>query len=221
MNKKETLYVVKTPTETEPLLTPKEVAEILDLSLSQIYNLLDDDKRMIPHYRFNSSYRIDRDHLSAWRAEQRKDGSAFDDEKEEMRRLNDIDAAEKKKAILLVKSLWRDGKRQRDKEYQSAYWASHRLEASVRGSIRRAKIKGATIGNIDEIKEIYRQAKEDEGIICYLCGKVIPMNKRHVDHFIPISRGGAHSVENLRITHSRCNLIKHDRLVSEIPEGSF
>ena len=221
MNKKEILYAIKVPKETEPLLTPKEVAEILDLSLSQVYNLLDDEKRMIPHYRFNSSYRIDRDHLSAWRAEQCKTGKAFGDEKDEMARLKDIKAARKKEERLLEKSLRREKRMQREKEYHSAYWAIHKLEARVRNSIRRAKIKGATVGDIDEIKEIYRQAKEDEGIVCYLCGEVIPIGERHVDHLIPISRGGAHSVENLRITHARCNLIKHDKLVSEMPEGSF
>ena len=88
-------------------------------------------------------------------------------------------------------------------------------------SPRQKAIINAKDSDLDAIKEIYRRAKEDEGIVCYLCGNVIDISDRHVDHVIPVSRYGRHSPENLKITHSRCNLIKKARLVEEIPEGSF
>ena len=106
------------------------------------------------------------------------------------------------------------------REYSKKYNLEHREELTAYGnvysSIRRAKILAATIGDVGEIKEIYRQAREDEGIICYLCGEVIPLGQRHVDHVVPITKGGAHSVENLRITHSSCNFRKHNKLVEEL-----
>ena len=83
-------------------------------------------------------------------------------------------------------------------------------------SARRAFILGATIGNLAEIKEIYRQVKEDPKVRCYLCGKLIPMGHRHVDHIIPLSKGGAHRSSNLAAACDTCNQRKHNKLPEEI-----
>jgi 5-methylcytosine-specific restriction endonuclease McrA len=41
-----------------------------------------------------------------------------------------------------------------------------------------------------------------------------------VDHIVPRSRGGAmYAVENLQLTHSRCNRQKGARMDSDYPEG--
>ena len=71
----------------------------------------------------------------------------------------------------------------------------------------------ATVGDLAEIAEIYRQASEDEGIVCYLCGEVIPMGDREVDHVHPLSKGGAHSAENLKVTHWQCNRKKGSSII--------
>lgn len=59
--------------------------------------------------------------------------------------------------------------------------------------------------------------KRDEGI-CYLCESPIDMTlpKGHpmtlsFDHVIPLSKGGPHSMENVRTTHARCNFKKGAR----------
>jgi len=123
--------------------------------------------------------------------------------------------------------------------YQAAYYEAHKEEKAAYGaewyannrdarrewvlnnmdkrratdSKRRALIAGATIGDLDEIEEIYRQAVEDEGIICYLCGEVIEKNCGQVDHIFPVSKGGVHSAENLRIVHAHCNLKKSAKII--------
>jgi 5-methylcytosine-specific restriction endonuclease McrA len=81
---------------------------------------------------------------------------------------------------------------------------------------RQAMILGATVGNIAEIELIYRRAKEEMKIRCYLCGELIPMGKRHVDHIVPLSRGGAHRPSNLAIACSKCNLSKKDKSPDEV-----
>ena len=53
----------------------------------------------------------------------------------------------------------------------------------------------------------------DEPIRCYLCGELIPLGDRHVDHKHPLSKGGKHCVSNLGITHSFCNLSKNDNII--------
>ena len=43
----------------------------------------------------------------------------------------------------------------------------------------------------------------------------VSVEKFHVDHYIPISKGGKHEKSNLRISCSRCNFSKGGR----IPQG--
>lgn len=48
---------------------------------------------------------------------------------------------------------------------------------------------------------------------CHLCRKFVRPSERSLDHVIPRSRGGATSMENLKLAHSRCNSRKGARLV--------
>lgn len=68
---------------------------------------------------------------------------------------------------------------------------------------------GATVGKVDEAAA--RASRPD----CYLCGKLLD-GEVHLDHIIPLARGGAHSQDNLAPTHATCNLRKGDRLLSEL-----
>lgn len=70
-----------------------------------------------------------------------------------------------------------------------------------------------------------RQVLETYGTVCYLCGREIDLdaprwtsipgweNGLHIDHFIPISKGGPDKIENVRPTHGLCNLIKNSNMV--------
>jgi 5-methylcytosine-specific restriction endonuclease McrA len=80
-----------------------------------------------------------------------------------------------------------------------------------RAQKRYALLQGATIGEVD-FDFIWNR----DGGICYLCNLPINPTNVHFDHVIPLSRNGSHSSDNLRPTHPRCNLIKHDKLVEEL-----
>lgn len=54
-----------------------------------------------------------------------------------------------------------------------------------------------------ELREWEASANKD----CYWCGKK-KLKKYHVDHYQPLSKGGAHTVSNLVIACPRCNLTK-------------
>jgi 5-methylcytosine-specific restriction endonuclease McrA len=84
------------------------------------------------------------------------------------------------------------------------------------GARRRALKLSAACGDPAAIRRLYRQAKENKKIRCYLCGELIPMGERHVDHIIPLSKGGEHSARNMAICHASCNLHKNDKLPEEI-----
>ena len=57
--------------------------------------------------------------------------------------------------------------------------------------------------------------ERDNGI-CYLCGYPVSFYLMHVDHVVPISKGGMHSYANVRATHPACNQHKAARLVNGI-----
>ncbi len=50
---------------------------------------------------------------------------------------------------------------------------------------------------------------------CYLCGYPI-VGKKHLDHIIPVKRGGRHSIGNVAWTHPKCNQCKSAKLLVEV-----
>jgi len=50
-----------------------------------------------------------------------------------------------------------------------------------------------------------------DGNVCQLCGGDVEPDDIHLDHIKPWSKGGEHSVDNLQVTHSLCNMRKAAR----------
>ena len=55
----------------------------------------------------------------------------------------------------------------------------------------------------------------NSNMICYLCGKII-FDKYHIDHIVPISKGGTNKKKNLALTHPICNRKKHNKFLWEL-----
>lgn len=102
------------------------------------------------------------------------------------------------------------------KSERATYRRDHLPEYAAYSATRRSVVRNATIGNLEEIKEIYRKAKESPKVRCYLCKKLIPLGYRHVDHIAPVSKGGSHRPSNLAVACDDCNLSKHDKLPEEV-----
>lgn len=60
--------------------------------------------------------------------------------------------------------------------------------------------------------------KYDKNPNCYFCNKFLSATEANIDHLIPRSRGGAHSIENLVVICADCNHLKHTRTDSEFWE---
>lgn len=73
----------------------------------------------------------------------------------------------------------------------------------TRSARLRSRIAGATEGIFSRRDIIERDAST-----CYLCGKICDLDEIHLDHEIPLSRGGAHVAENVRVACAPCNLSK-------------
>jgi 5-methylcytosine-specific restriction endonuclease McrA len=80
---------------------------------------------------------------------------------------------------------------------------------------RRAMLLNATLGDPSEIAAFYEIVRTTPRMKCNWCGRVVRKRDRHVDHVIPLSRGGAHVITNLCCSCSKCNCSKHDKLPSE------
>lgn len=55
-------------------------------------------------------------------------------------------------------------------------------------------------------KTIYINA----GKRCQLCGKKLLLNQITIDHIVPLSRGGADTVDNIQCAYKACNKMKGD-----------
>lgn len=85
---------------------------------------------------------------------------------------------------------------------------------------RRARIMGAFVENVDRGEVLSR-----DDWTCGICGGEIPKNALpdsplypHVDHIVPLSRGGKHSYDNVQASHASCNMQKH---ANEVKEGEI
>lgn len=79
--------------------------------------------------------------------------------------------------------------------------------------MRRKKKKRRKYGK-DIRKMLYKKADGR----CVLCGREILLKDISIDHVIPLSMGGADSVENLQCTCAECNRFKANILPSDFTE---
>jgi len=77
--------------------------------------------------------------------------------------------------------------------------ASYKKYTQKRYAIR----KNAFIEDVD-INELYIYSKGK----CFYCSSCVDFKDIHVDHYIPLSKGGMHEKLNLRISCAHCNLSK-------------
>jgi 5-methylcytosine-specific restriction endonuclease McrA len=70
-------------------------------------------------------------------------------------------------------------------------------EATAR---RRARIRG------NQVERISRRAvyERDQGR-CYLCGKAVEPDHWHLEHIVPVARGGSHCYGNVAVACPECN----------------
>lgn len=81
-----------------------------------------------------------------------------------------------------------------------------RLASKNAWNKRRALIKGGSV-TIDELQQL-----TDSTHNCFYCNLIVTDDNRHIDHFIPLSKGGLHDLDNLVISCSSCNLMKHAKM---------
>jgi 5-methylcytosine-specific restriction endonuclease McrA len=80
---------------------------------------------------------------------------------------------------------------------------------------RKARMRGASISD-KHVSQIIKKWHNERSFTCYYCHRRFDRKHLHIDHIIPVSKGGKHSSDNICRACSKCNLTKRDRPVSSI-----
>jgi 5-methylcytosine-specific restriction endonuclease McrA len=132
--------------------------------------------------------------------------------------------------VLITQQTWREshveyrrGYREKTKEHNSSIAASYRKrfpeKIRARARVRRAR-------KLQNGVEPYTEAQvlETYGTACHLCTKEVNLEAPrrsgahgwedglHIDHIVPISKGGPDTLDNVRPAHGSCNIKKGDRI---------
>ena len=84
---------------------------------------------------------------------------------------------------------------------------------SIFDYILNAALEGFVTGSPpSRLRLVARLCREQDGL-CGICDKRIePWESMHLDHIVPVSRGGSHDRKNLQAAHALCNLRKGNRM---------
>lgn len=125
---------------------------------------------------------------------------------------------------------WKERNQARVRAYQQAYRQTNieRTRARkrsyrqanperVRAWLNRRRVRKLQSEGAHTASDIQAQYARQKGR-CYWCGEKVG-DDFHVDHIVPLSRGGADWPDNLVIACPACNMSKHNKLPHEWIEG--
>ena len=104
---------------------------------------------------------------------------------------------------------YREKNKEKIREYKREYQREHRKTEKGKISYknskhrRRSSIKDGNI-NINDILQLSKNS-------CYWCDCKILNNNYHLDHYISLSKGGIHTIDNIVISCPSCNLRKSNK----------
>jgi 5-methylcytosine-specific restriction endonuclease McrA len=99
------------------------------------------------------------------------------------------------------------------RDYVRGYNATNWLRAQERTEIRR----DTTFTQSERREYGGKIANRDGGNVCFYCKEPLTFDF-HIDHKIPIAKGGTHSLDNLVLACMPCNQEKHAKDIDEYRE---
>jgi 5-methylcytosine-specific restriction endonuclease McrA len=70
-------------------------------------------------------------------------------------------------------------------------------------------------GEAESVAQFYEFVRGAAVIRCYWCKRRVPKEERHIDHVIPLAKGGSHTAANLCCSCATCNLSKGAKMPEE------
>lgn len=128
------------------------------------------------------------------------------------RELYKKDPDKKKKSV--KEYMKRTGEYYRYKPYNPQYYSSDKskLKKKVRDLKRRVQIRGNDDFKITS--RVVQDILDNSNGKCNYCGKDCKENY-HIDHIIPVSRGGGNNIDNLCLSCPSCNWSKGNKTAEE------
>lgn len=114
---------------------------------------------------------------------------------------------------LVKRAEYREAHREEARARDRAYYESNRDKFRVLNNQRRMRERASGSHSVSDIRN---QVKRQRGR-CYWCGKSTG-DDYHVDHVIPIARGGSNGPDNLVIACPPCNQSKGAKLPHEFAD---
>ena len=93
------------------------------------------------------------------------------------------------------------------KLHDAKYRELHREECNQRTYSNRAMREQYFVEEVDR-KIVFNR---DKGI-CHICKETCDSKDWHLDHVMPVSKGGLHCYDNVAVSHSSCNLKKGNKI---------
>lgn len=128
------------------------------------------------------------------------------------KRLEDPDWQQKRREM---QKRWRQSPNGREvtRRKNQAYGQSEKGKLKFRAKTARRRAQKNASGGTYTTHDVEIQYRSQKGL-CWWCGKPLD-NDWHIDHRIPLSRGGSNSARNIVIAHGHCNVTKHNKLPHE------
>lgn len=123
--------------------------------------------------------------------------------KEKCDEWNRISRERNKVKALAIGKKWREANKDRMAELKRE-WRKRNPHKDHEYNHQRRVRKLGRISNMDA-----KSVLDASNGICYWCGK--KAEKIELDHYVPISKGGSNSVDNLVVSCKKCNRSKHDK----------
>ena len=102
---------------------------------------------------------------------------------------------------------WRKANPKRDKVTTARYQQSVKGKIAKRkvDHIRRARMKQVECEKVEIILVLQQSNKQ-----CGICKRALDYEQEpyHIDHIIPLAKGGGHVMTNLQLAHPKCNMQK-------------
>lgn len=126
--------------------------------------------------------------------------------------LNNAYYEENRESLIEWQRRYRKENRDEINQRRRQLWKENPEKYRTQVSDRRARVAGAFIESVSILELLKR-----DGYTCGICGGEIPAEAEygsplypHIDHIIPLSKGGLHSYSNTHPAHSSCNTQKGD-----------
>ena len=128
-------------------------------------------------------------------------------------------------------------------EAMRKYWKDYRKKPSSKARYKEYNRTNRKMRNGTRFKKLLAQGFNPEkdyfsanmvietyGTDCHLCGGAIDLDaprtpgkpgwekSLHIDHVIPLSKGGDDTLENVRPSHGKCNIKKHNKYTGRLED---